>query len=368
MNVDGGDSHGSLQDVHDARRERRRIVLVADRGADEDELVAAEAGHRVGGAYHGRQPARDFLQKFIAGTVSQGIVDELEAVEIANQQRKRAHVAVGMRDGLLQAVVQQDAIRQARQCIVGGQMPQLLIRGFQAARARRDHLFEAQHMLSDQLVVFPFAAQRRGALQNLDRFGGFAQHQQLVGVAEPLHHLGPVVVGMGRTDDHLHVGIRRPQALDGFQAVPARRHAHVDERHRIRTTLGERLVHHRDAFLALMRRVDVEVRPRRRGYVVAEQICFQHIERGLRRVLGLGAQDLAKIRMNGRIVVDDQNAPVAERSGVRHGRPPRGLQGSSRMNMAPRPGPSLVTRSEPPSSWAASAPLCKPKPCPRRGS
>ena len=97
-----------------------------------------------------RQPARDFLQKFIARAMAQGIVDELEAVEIADQQRKRAPVTVGMRDGLLQAVVQQDAIRQAGQRIVGGQMPQLLIRGFQPARAGRDHLLEAQHLVFDQ--------------------------------------------------------------------------------------------------------------------------------------------------------------------------------------------------------------------------
>ena len=38
--------------------------------------------------------------------------------------------------------------------------------------------------------------------------------------------------------------------------------------------------------------------------------------------------------------------------------------GRSRMNAAPRPGPSLSARSVPPSSCAASAPLCRPKPCP----
>ena len=134
---------------------RRRILGVADRGADEDELIAAEAGHGVGGAHHGRQSARDFLQKLIAGAVPQGIVDELEAVKIANQQRKRALVAVRMRDGLLQPIVQQDAIRQARQGIVGGQMPQLLIRRLQSARARRDHLFEAQHMVAAPACRFP---------------------------------------------------------------------------------------------------------------------------------------------------------------------------------------------------------------------
>src|ERR1039457_528186 len=38
--------------------------------------------------------------------------------------------------------------------------------------------------------------------------------------------------------------------------------------------------------------------------------------------------------------------------------------GISRVKAAPLPGPSLCTLSEPPSSRAASAPLCRPKPWP----
>src|SRR5256885_11907422 len=35
---------------------------------------------------------------------------------------------------------------------------------------------------------------------------------------------------------------RSPQALNGLEAVPARRHAHIDERHRVRLILLERLL------------------------------------------------------------------------------------------------------------------------------
>lgn len=41
-----------------------------------------------------------------------------------------------------------------------------------------------------------------------------------------------------------------------------------------------------------------------------------------------------------------------------------GFTGRSRTNVAPRPSPSLCAMSVPPSSRAAKAPLCRPKPCP----
>ncbi len=39
-------------------------------------------------------------------------------------------------------------------------------------------------------------------------------------------------------------------------------------------------------------------------------------------------------------------------------------QGNSSVNVAPQPVPSLWTCNAPPNSLAASAPLCRPKPCP----
>jgi hypothetical protein len=59
-----------------------------------------------------------------------------------------------------------------------------------------------------------------------------------------------------------------------------------------------------------MRGVDLEVWAHRGGSGLAEDVCFQHFERGLRRMLRLRAQNFAKIVVNGRIVIDDQNAPV----------------------------------------------------------
>jgi len=61
-----------------------------------------------------------------------------------------------------------------------------------------------------------------------------------------------------------------------------------------------------------MRGVDLEVRASRAGRRLAENFCFQCAKRGLRILLGVGTQDLAKIMMNGCIVIDDENAPVDE--------------------------------------------------------
>ncbi len=64
MNVDGGDAHRRLQGVHDARREFRGVIRIADGCADQHEFIAAESRHRIGGAHHGREPTRDFLKQF----------------------------------------------------------------------------------------------------------------------------------------------------------------------------------------------------------------------------------------------------------------------------------------------------------------
>ena len=77
----------------------------------------------------------DLLQQLIARAVSQRVVDELEAVEIANHQRERAPVAIGVCHRLRQAIVEKHAVRQAGERIVSGQMPQLPVRGLQTPGA-----------------------------------------------------------------------------------------------------------------------------------------------------------------------------------------------------------------------------------------
>jgi hypothetical protein len=234
---------------------------IGDRIGHQHEFVPAEAGHGIGGAHHRGQAPRDLLQQFIACPVPQRVVDQLEAVEIAGQHRERSAIALRTRDGLRQAVVQQDPVRQSREGIMHREMAQLPVGRFQPVGPIGDVRLEATHLLLDPAIVLPLAAQCRGTLQHFDRLGGLAQHQQSVRVAEPPHHLGPVVVGVCGTDHHLHVRVHRPKLLDGLQPVPPRWHAHVDERQCIGTAVGDRAGGHRDAFLALIRGIDLETRP-----------------------------------------------------------------------------------------------------------
>ncbi len=291
-----------------------------DRGHQHHELIAADAGDRIGRAHQPGQAAGDLLQKLIAGRVSQRIVHELEAVEIANHQRERPPVAVGARHRLRQPIVEQHAIRQSGERIVRGEMPQLAGGGLQTPGAHADHLLELEHLIAHQALVVPLARQRGRALQDLDWLGGLAQHQQLVRMIQPLDHFRPVVVGVRGADHDLHVGIDFPQLLDGLQAIPARRHAHVDEGHGVGLPALERRAHHRNALLSLIGGVDLEIRARTRALLLAEKVRFEARERLLRGVLRVGAQYFAKIPMDCRIVVDEQDT-IAWRARLGHGTP-----------------------------------------------
>ena len=58
-----------------------------DVGADDDELVAAQARDRVGRAHRGGQPGRQREQHLVAGGVAERVVDHLEAVEVEHEDR-----------------------------------------------------------------------------------------------------------------------------------------------------------------------------------------------------------------------------------------------------------------------------------------
>src|SRR3712207_9146993 len=67
-----------------------RVVLVHAL-ADHDELVATEAGHQVTGAHRGTQPCGDLHEQFVAGGVAEGVVDDLEVVQV--EERSEEHTS-----------------------------------------------------------------------------------------------------------------------------------------------------------------------------------------------------------------------------------------------------------------------------------
>src|SRR5256885_10782626 len=100
---------------------------------------------------------------------------------------------------------------------------------------------------------------------------------------------------------------RSPQALNGLEAVPARRHAHIDERHRVRLILLERLLHALHTLLTLQGRVDPESRARRGCDRLAQQQALG------RQQLGTGAavaaQDLQEVLADRAVVIHHEHAP-----------------------------------------------------------
>ena len=82
------------------------------------EFVATLPAHRIGTAHAVRQAPRNRLQQLVAGRMSERIVDVLEIVQIQKQHRERRSAPFRQSDGLRDAIVQQEPVRQAGQEIV----------------------------------------------------------------------------------------------------------------------------------------------------------------------------------------------------------------------------------------------------------
>ena len=82
------------------------------------ELVAAEAGDRVGRAHRRLEPPRDLLQDRVAGRVAEAVVDGLEVVEVDEHDADRRASATRAHDRVLDAVGEQRAVGEARDRVV----------------------------------------------------------------------------------------------------------------------------------------------------------------------------------------------------------------------------------------------------------
>ena len=105
---------------HQRRLEGGRLIL-----ADDDELVAAEAGDGVAGAHDPAQPVGHRHQQLVAGGVTPAVVDQLETVEVDEQHRHLAARPAGAGQGLVEPLGQQHAVGQPGQGVVDGLVGQL---------------------------------------------------------------------------------------------------------------------------------------------------------------------------------------------------------------------------------------------------
>ena len=77
-------------------------------------------------------------------------------------------------------------------------------------------------------------------------------------MAELFGDVLPGIIRVGGADDHLKVGIFRPDMFDRLDAIPTRRHTHVHEREGVRPTCFGCFQCRGAAFLTLRGAIDFE--------------------------------------------------------------------------------------------------------------
>ena len=99
-------------------------------GQHGDEFITAEATDQVAGTHAGLQPARNFLQHQVASTMSVGVINGLEAVEVEEHHRQLVLVPARAADQLRADFIDQCAIGQAGQGVVLRGMAQFFFGAF----------------------------------------------------------------------------------------------------------------------------------------------------------------------------------------------------------------------------------------------
>src|ERR1700722_16459646 len=162
------------------------------------------------------------------------------------------------------------------------------------------------HLAAQNALVLPFASEGVCTLYNFDNLKRFLYDQQFIRMAQPSGDVHPVVVRVRRADRDLKVGIDIPEPFDRFQSVPSRRHAHVHKSHGVGSTRGECCLYSLEPGLALQGKIEIKAQPSFRRSSGAEHRTLGRLECGISMVRS--GEDLAKILVNLRIVVDDKYA------------------------------------------------------------
>ncbi len=113
-------------------------------GQQQDELVPAEARHRIRLAHRLLKAPRHFTEQPVAKVMAETVVDELKAVQVEKQNRHQPLGTLRVVNGLFQAIGEQRPVGQSGQFVVGGEIFQLRLIGF----AFGDVLLD-RHVMSD---------------------------------------------------------------------------------------------------------------------------------------------------------------------------------------------------------------------------
>jgi len=101
------------------------LIVPVDLGQQQDELVAAGSGDRVGVAQAGAEPHRHRLEQPVADHVDEPVVDVLEVVEVQHEQGAARPVVGDPALVLAQCLLEGAAVQQPGERIVVGEVVQL---------------------------------------------------------------------------------------------------------------------------------------------------------------------------------------------------------------------------------------------------
>jgi len=107
---------GLAERGHDAVGARGEVGE-GGQGLHHDKLVAAESGDGVVRPGDGQEPLRRADEHRVTGVVTQGVVDDLEMVEVQHEHPDQAGVALQPLQGLVETVDEECAVGEAGDCV-----------------------------------------------------------------------------------------------------------------------------------------------------------------------------------------------------------------------------------------------------------
>ena len=121
-----GDLERRVQALQHGFGQARGLLRAAAVLAEQGELVAAQARHGQALA-HRRQALGHLLEHLVAGAVAEAFVDVLEQIQVQQQHAAPRRALGAALQGVLHALVEQQAVGQPGQRVVVGQVVQLLL-------------------------------------------------------------------------------------------------------------------------------------------------------------------------------------------------------------------------------------------------
>ena len=126
-----------VQRSHDFLRNRQRRPVPVAVSQYDGKLVATEPRHGIGFAHRFPDALRDLPQQIIACRMPVSVVDIFETVQVDEQQRETFVFTPRLRDGLLQAILEQTAVGQVGERVVKSHLMQLALHPLVRAQIRK---------------------------------------------------------------------------------------------------------------------------------------------------------------------------------------------------------------------------------------